>query len=94
MFRRFLKNLFSSSGQGVEPVDEDLENFGFIVRVAEEVSPEHRLGRIELDGTTWSATSISEVIGAGERAKLLYRDNTVWVVERYMGVLEPGERDI
>jgi membrane protein implicated in regulation of membrane protease activity len=85
-FRR-LASFFSSNEPAYELADEDLETFGTIVMVVQDVDPDHSQGRIDLRGSTWNAMSVSEPIPAGERARVLYRDNLVWVVEKYFGVV-------
>jgi membrane-bound ClpP family serine protease len=78
---------------GFELADEDLDTFGMIVEVVEPIDPDHSHGRIALYGTTWNATSVSDPIDRGEKAKVLYRDNLVWVVERYLGLTSVGEKE-
>lgn len=84
---RLRRALFSSE-PGYELADEDLDAFGTIVEVIEAIDPDHHRGRIRLRGSTWNATSVSEPIEAGARARVVYRDNLVWVVDPYEG---PGE---
>jgi inner membrane protein len=88
---RLRRALFSSE-QGYEPKDEDLDAFGTIVEVVESIDPDHSKGRIQFRGSTWNATSVSERIEAGERARVVYRDNLVWVVDPYDGPGEVGEK--
>jgi membrane-bound ClpP family serine protease len=92
-FRRLL-GVFSSAEQGYELEDEDLDTFGTIVRVTQTVSPDHEDGRVELHGSTWKAMSISEEIPPERLAKVLFRQNLVWVVESYDGPLRAGEKDL
>jgi inner membrane protein len=88
-----LRRALFSREQGYELEDEDLDVFGTIVQVLEPIHPDHHKGRIALRGTTWNATSISEPIEAGQRARVVYRDNLVWVVDPYEGPAAPGEKD-
>ncbi|HSE40850.1 MAG TPA: NfeD family protein [Acidobacteriota bacterium] len=60
--------------------DEDVEAVGTIVQVIEEVGTTKQ-GRIRFAGTTWPALSKEGSLMPGTQAKLLYRDNLVWVVE-------------
>jgi membrane protein implicated in regulation of membrane protease activity len=60
--------------------DEDVEAVGTIVDVVEEVGTAKQ-GRIRFAGTTWPALSKEGNLMPGTRAKLLYRDNLIWVVE-------------
>lgn len=87
-----MKGFFGGHEQGYEPDDEALDIYGTIVKVVSTVGPEHSDGRIELHGSTWKATSISEVLPPGARAKVIFRENIVWVVERYDGDLPTGKK--
>jgi len=60
--------------------DEDLDAVGAIVEVVQEVS-EISQGRIRYAGTTWPATTRHGTLLPGQKARLLYRDNLVWVIE-------------
>ena len=60
--------------------DEDVEAVGQIVDVIEEVGAAKQ-GRIRFQGTTWPAVAKEGSLIAGTKAKLLYRDNLVWVIE-------------
>jgi membrane protein implicated in regulation of membrane protease activity len=60
--------------------DEDVEAVGQIVDVIEDVGISKQ-GRIRFQGTTWPAVTKEGTLIAGSRAKLLYRDNLVWVIE-------------
>jgi len=63
--------------------DEDVAAVGTIVDVIQEIHPSESGGRIRFSGTTWPAVSKEGVLLAGTKARLLYRDNLVWVVEPY-----------
>ena len=80
LFRGSLTKLFPSESH-VEYVDEDLDAFGEIAEVLEEISPEHEKGRIRLHGTTWAATTGTGTIPPGEKVKLIEREELVWFVE-------------
>jgi inner membrane protein len=60
--------------------DEDFDAVGSIVEVVQEVS-DSKQGRIRYAGTTWPAITRHGILLAGTKAKLLYRDNLVWVIE-------------
>jgi inner membrane protein len=91
LFGRLRRALFSGE-QGYELEDEDLDAFGTIVEVTDSIHPDHTKGRIRLRGSSWYATSVSEPIEAGARARVVYRDNLVWVVDPYDGPGETGEK--
>ncbi len=63
-------------------VDEDAEFEDTVVDVVTPVVAENADGRIRLQGTTWAARALDEPIAAGGRARLLYRENLIWVVDR------------
>ena len=62
-------------------VDEDMDAFGEGVEVLEDVRAADDKGRIKFRGTTWQATTGARVIPAGKKAKIVARDNLVWIVE-------------
>jgi membrane protein implicated in regulation of membrane protease activity len=63
--------------------DEDVIAVGSIVDVVETVSDSGKQGRIRFAGTTWPAITRQGTLLAGQKARLLYRDNLVWVVESH-----------
>lgn len=64
--------------------DEDVEAVGKIVEVVKEVGSGNDHGRIRFGGTTWPAVTKEGVIMAGKKARILYRDNLVWIVEPHI----------
>ena len=78
--RRIALKWFPSQ-RSYDVTDEDITAAGTIVDVIQEVRPSTSDGRIRFAGTTWPAVSKEGVLVAGTKAKLLYRDNLVWVVE-------------
>ena len=62
-------------------VDEDRDSMGEVVEVVEDVSEENDIGRIRFQGTTWQARCTTGTLKAGERAQLVYRQGSLWVVE-------------
>ena len=67
--------------------DEDAAAFGAVVDITETVSegPDH--GRIHFHGTTWPATCLSGTILKGRKARIVARDNMIWIVEPLEGEL-------
>ncbi len=82
LFRGALTKLFPSESH-IEYADEDLDAFGEIAEVVEEISPQHEKGRIRLRGSTWAATTGTGTIPPGEKVKLIEREELVWFVEAY-----------
>ena len=62
-------------------IDEDTEAFGCEVEVVEAVGPDRSDGRIRFRDATWSARSLKTFLPAGSRARLVFRENLIWVVE-------------
>jgi inner membrane protein len=62
-------------------LERDTDAMGEIVDVMEDVAEDHDNGRIWFQGTSWQARSTSGVLRKGERAQLVLRDKTVWVIE-------------
>src|SRR5687768_8757779 len=71
--------------------DEDIEAVGAIVDVVQTVSDSNQQGRIRFAGTTWPAVTREGTLLPGQKAKLLYRDNLVWVVESHQELRPSAE---
>lgn len=80
LFRGMLTKMVSGKSH-IEYSGEEIDAFGRVVDVIEEVSPEHSNGRIRFNGTTWDATSMKETIPPGSKVKIIERENLVWLVE-------------
>ena len=64
-----------------QSTDEDLEAVGTIVDVVQQISSSDQNGRVRFGGTSWPAVTREGVIPAGQKVKLVLRDNLVWIVE-------------
>jgi membrane protein implicated in regulation of membrane protease activity len=62
-------------------VDQDRDAMGEVVDVVEDISEDHDNGRIRFQGTTWQARSTNGSILKGQKANLVYRQGSLWVVE-------------
>lgn len=62
-------------------LDDDAHASGTEVDVVQDVAADHSNGKIRYQGSLWSARSKLGTLPAGSRAKLVYRDGFVWVVE-------------
>ena len=60
--------------------DEDLDAFGEEVDVVETVTINPG-GRIRFRGSTWAAQTLQEELPVGTRARVVARENLVWIVE-------------
>ena len=70
--------------------DEDADAFGEPVEVIEECSADAPTGRIRYQGTTWPAMTIEGRLLAGQKARLVYRDNIAWIVEPLPELEDPA----
>jgi membrane protein implicated in regulation of membrane protease activity len=61
-------------------VSDDVRLYGALVDVVLTI-PEGGEGRIRLDGTSWQAVCLLGAVPAGAKARLVRRENLVWVVE-------------
>jgi len=61
-------------------VERDRDSMGEIVEVVDDIGDEHE-GRIRFQGTTWQAKTTSGTLKKGERAQLIYRQGSLWMVE-------------
>jgi membrane protein implicated in regulation of membrane protease activity len=77
--RGFLVRLFPSS-HSRQDVDEDAEAEDQIVDVVTDIANDHTEGRVRFGGTTWAARALDEPLTAGSKARLMYREDLVWVV--------------
>jgi inner membrane protein len=82
VLREFAKKMFSGESHRKQ-VNEDLDAFGEIVEVLEDISVENEVGRIRFRGTSWQATTTVPLIKSGSKAKIVARDNLVWIVEPF-----------
>src|SRR5690625_1244826 len=78
--RHFIKKYFKGESD-FKTADEDVEAAGQIVDVIEQVSSENENGRTRYNGITWQARALEGVIPAGTKARISYRESTIWIVE-------------
>lgn len=62
-------------------VEHDRDAMGEVVDVVEDVAEDHDNGRIRFQGTTWNARMTNGSLKKGEKAQLVYREGSIWVVE-------------
>ncbi len=80
----FLRGLFARFMPGekeIDNIDEDVDAFGKIVEVVRLISDDGVNARISFRGAEWDAVSQDWPLKAGGKARLLGRDNLVWIVE-------------
>ena len=81
----FLRQIFARfvpAETSYRSTDEDLDAQGSLVEVLVPVVEENSQGRIRFQGSSWPATCFEGTIPLGGKARLLYRENLVWIVER------------
>ena len=83
--RNFFYRLIPGDAEEGASTDEDANAYGEIVEVAEAITPGSP-GRIRYRGTTWKAACYDEKLEAGCKARIVYRENLVWVVEPETGL--------
>ncbi len=85
-FLLFIVNFFTNkifgSAQSIDNVDDELDIFGQEVIVVENIGPGTKKGRVEFQGTTWSALGDGSEIKAGSHAKIVCKENISLVVEQ------------
>ena len=89
----FTRLLPGTTEQG--STDEDLDAFGELVEVVDQV--DHERGRVRFRGTTWEAQTTSGHLAPGTKARIVARDNLVWIVEPdedWPALDEPGQRKL
>lgn len=72
---------FFPGDTSVGSLDEDAQAKGSVVDVVRDVAFEHSEGQVNFRDALWSARSLGGPIRKGERARLVRRENIVWLVE-------------
>lgn len=85
----FLKKYFGGEST-FKVADEDFEAMDQIVDVVEHIDDVTNDGRIRFQGISWQARSMEGDIPVGTQVRIVYRDNTTWVVEP-VGTLDEPE---
>jgi len=62
-------------------IDEDVDAFGKIVKVVRLINEDGTKARVSFRGAEWDAVSEDFPLKPGGTARLLGRDNLVWIVE-------------
>jgi len=76
---------FASSDSKTASLDEDADAFGMVVDILNASEGDENRGRIMFRGTTWEAESFDGPLKEGGKARLLKRENLVWIVEPVSG---------
>jgi inner membrane protein len=81
--RGFFTRLLPGETEESFETNEDIEAFGKVVEVVQEVRPNSKEGRIRYQGTTWAATCVESPIKVGAKATIVARENLLWVIEEF-----------
>ncbi|MGL5047738.1 MAG: NfeD family protein [Shewanella sp.] len=65
----------------VDNTDEAIDLYNQIVRVKQTIGPGQTPGRVEFQGTEWSALGDGSIIAAGTEVRIICRENIALVVE-------------
>ena len=90
--RPVLKRYLKAGDAKHDNSHEDKDAMGEIVEVLEAIDDTGPTGRIRFQGTTWSAQCTDGNIPQGGRARLVYKDRLVWVVEPVSALEAAPER--
>lgn len=77
----FFSDRFLNDEKTIENIYDEVDIFGKKVLVTEQIGPGTNAGRVEYQGTTWTALSDGSQIKAGSHATIVCKDNISLVVE-------------
>jgi membrane protein implicated in regulation of membrane protease activity len=75
-----LKKYFKNEETVRDPLVKD-DSINHIVMVTRDILVDEKGGRIRMNGTDWDAKSLGKRIPAGNRARILKRENLTFIVE-------------
>lgn len=77
----FITERFFAGETTIENIYEEVDIYGKTVLVLEQIGPGIQAGRVEYQGTTWTALSDGSIIEAGSQAAIVCKENISLVVE-------------
>lgn len=77
----FITERFFAGETTIENIYEEVDIYGKTVLVLEQIGPGTKAGRVEYQGTTWTALSDGSIIQAGNQAAIVCKENISLVVE-------------
>ncbi|MBA6232331.1 MULTISPECIES: NfeD family protein [unclassified Colwellia] len=77
----FVTDRFFSSEYTVDNIYEELDIYGREVTVLEKIGPGTHAGRVEFQGTTWTALGDGSELSKGSHATIVCKENISLVVE-------------
>lgn len=81
LIRPFIKKYLKGE-RSFKFADEDYEAIDKVVEVVETVTDHDNSGRIRFQGISWQARTVEGTLEAGTKARISYRENTTWIVEK------------
>ena len=78
----FFTDRFLTDDKRIDNVYEEVDIYGKVVLVTEKIGPGTHAGRVEFQGTTWSALSDGSEIIAGSHASIVCKENISLIVEQ------------
>ena len=80
-FVYLLTDKFFKGDQTVANSHEEVDVYGTEVDVIQSIGPGNTPGRIEFQGTTWTALGDGSLIQAGNKASIICKENISYIVE-------------
>jgi len=77
----FITERFFAGETTIENIYEEVDIYGKTVLVLEQIGPGTQAGRVEYQGTTWTALGDGSIILAGNQASIVCKENISLVVE-------------
>lgn len=77
----FITERFFAGETIIENIYEEVDIYGKTVLVLEQIGPGTQAGRVEYQGTTWTALGDGSIIQAGNQASIVCKENISLVVE-------------
>ncbi|MFT5813480.1 MAG: hypothetical protein ACI9VT_001232 [Psychroserpens sp.] len=77
----FVTQRFFPGETVIENIYEEVDIYGKSVLVLEQIGPGTQAGRVEYQGTTWTALSDGSIIEVGSQAVIICKENISLVVE-------------
>lgn len=79
-FRQVVQR-FVGGDVSINNTDEDVDNFGKIADVIDNIGPGEKAGRVEFQGSVWPALGNGKLIESGTRVRVICHENISLVVE-------------
>ncbi len=77
----YLTDKYFKGDQTIANSHEEVDVYGTEVNVIAQIGPGNAAGRIQFQGTTWSALGDGTLIQVGEKASIICKENISYIVE-------------